>query len=311
MQLASPFSEAVNAAHAARARAAIAWRFQILLGRTAFSAADSLIYAAHIQGVMKRLESSFLANSRIPIGSGTRGSAIRQSSDRDLMLVLKRTEARWDGRLTSSTTVLNRVAGSLRLRFPNTAVGRDGQAVVVGFRDGRYPVDVVPALFDRIDNKIAIYLIPDGYGGWLEASPLVHNRFIARANLSSAGKLKNVAKLVKFWRWCRTPELPLSSFHVEILLATEAVCSGAKSYSSCLYEFFELMTSRECRALRDPCRVSNLIAAANTEAKCDRLYAAVQSSAEHALKALIAEQSGQAMDAVRQWNLVFNGSFPR
>jgi len=301
---------AARAAGALRARAAVTRRFQILLSRTAFTQADVKTYTAHWNGVTQRLKASFASNRQLLIGSAARGSAIRQSSDLDLMVVLRKAEAQWGGRLISSETVLNRVADALRARFWNTGLGRDGQAVVVDFGDGQYPVDVVPAIFDRVENKIPIYLIPDGCGGWMETSPAVHNRFIALADQASAGKLKNVAKLVKYWRWCRTPELPLSSFHVEMLLATERICASVKSYAQCLFELFHLLSKRECRTLRDPLKISGFIYAANTEAKRERLNAAVRTSTVHAAKAVLAEQGGGGMDAVQQWDIVFNGRFP-
>lgn len=293
-----------------RSRAPVFSRFQLLLSRTRFTEADITTYQTHLAGVTRRLETSFKANRRVPIGSAARGSAIRQSSDLDLMMVLKKTEAQCAGGLVSSTTILNKVADALRIRFWNTDVGRDGQAVVVEFRDGMYPVDVVPAVFDRIQNKAPIYLIPDGYGDWIDTSPLAHDRLISQADATGSGKLKNVAKLVKYWRWCRTPELPLTSFHVEMLLATERICSGVKTYSQCLTDFFRVLAKRECRALRDPLGISRSIPAANTDAKRERLNGAVQAAALHSEKAIISELDGQGMDAVYQWGIVFNGGFP-
>ena len=293
-----------------RARMLIADRFQRLLAKTKFTLPEIERYQTHVAGVARRLETSFKLHERIRIGSAARGSAIRQSSDVDLMLVLRMSELRWGDHLVSSFTTLDRVREELQSRFWNTELGRDGQAIVASFQDGQYAIDIVPAGFSGIENKMPIYLIPDGYGGWMTTSPQTHNTFLARANLRSAGKLTHVAKLIKYWRWCRTPELPLSSFHVEMLLAGDGLTEGAKSYAECLVDLFDSLRSRDCRALQDPFRIAGLISAANTAAKLNRVVAAVDFSADHARAALLAEREGSTIEAIRQWNLVFNCGFP-
>src|SRR5260370_2953489 len=150
-----------------------------------------------------------------------------------------------------------------------------------------------------MDDGVPVYLIPDGLGGWLKTSPQTHNRYIAKANLRSAGKLRNVARLIKYWRYCRSPQITLSSFHAEMLLAYSRLGEGPKSYSQCYCELLSLLRTRSCRALQDPANISGLLSFANTEAKLDRGRAAVETSAYHAAKALIAEQQGSAAEAIR------------
>lgn len=103
----------------------------------------------------------------------------------------------------------------------------------------------------------------------------------------------------------------MNSFHVELLLAQANVCSGIKTYGQCLFDAFQLLADRECRALQDPIGISGLVRAANTEAKREKVQAAVADSAFHAVKALLAEAQGDTREAVDQWDLVFDGNFPR
>src|SRR5258708_40351400 len=98
----------------------IASRFQRILTRTQFTDHDRQHLETHLNGVKRRLETSFRMHQHIPIGSGVRGSAIRQSSDVDLMLVLKMPEIRCGDRLVSSFTILDRVRHELESRFGNT-----------------------------------------------------------------------------------------------------------------------------------------------------------------------------------------------
>lgn len=145
----------------------------------------------------------------------------------------------------------------------------------------------------------------------MKTGPQTHNKYIQSADARSTGKLKNVAKLLKWWRICRSPSIPLNSFHVELLLAQEGPCVGVKSYQSCLYEALLLLYRRECRGLQDPCGVAGLVKACDSESKRTRTQAAIHDSAWHAEKAIEAEAAGKISEAYGRWDQVFNGSFPK
>lgn len=294
----------------ARTRAAIKHRFDTLLSRIEPGPREREIYAQHRATVTSRLNNAFNAHQVLPIGSAVRGSAIARYSDLDLLLVLRTDEVKWGSGWKMSSTVLNDARLQLQTRYQNTEVGRDGQAVVVHFADGEHPVDVVPGVFGGFEGKYPAYWIPNGAGDWMKTAPTAHAAYITVADTRSAGKLKNVAKLIKFWRVCRTPEVPLNSFHLELLLAECGICTGVKTYGHCLYAAFQLLADRKCAALQDPVRISGLVRAANTEAKRASVLSAVESARNHAASALIAEEKGQTAEAIRQWNLVFNGYFP-
>jgi hypothetical protein len=298
----------------------VAHRFGLLLKKIELRPADAKTYYGHRISVTKRLQKCFTANRIVPIGSASRGTSIRHFSDIDLMLVLSVKEVRWGDYWKSSNTVLKNIRDQLQDRYTTTEVGRDGQAIVVYFADGQYPVDVVPAVYT---NSVAInftgteiksypvFKIPDGEGGWMDTSPLAHSKYLNLQNLRSRGKLYNVIKLVKFWRSCRLLPIPLNSFHIELLLAKQQICIGAKTYSRCVYEALTELDGRECRALQDPINISGLVKAANTNAKRESAQAAVAFSAQHALSAITAEEDGDIAEALRQWNIVFNGQFPK
>lgn len=294
---------------------AISDRFDTLLGRIQLSDAQAGNLARHRDAVTRRIETSFEVTRTDTIGSSSRGSAIRTTSDLDLMPILRRSEARWGGRKVSSTTVLNNIRAELRDRFRFTDAGKDGEAVVVEFSDGA-KVDVVPAFYvsqEAVYNgrKYPLYEIPNGRGGWLATSPEAHNRYIAAQDARSGGKLKYVTQLLKFWRACRTPHYPLNSFHIELLLADSGLCSVSKSYAQCLHDTFALLAKRACRGLQDPIHISGQVSAANTDAKRLTVLNAAITSAQRAAKALDAEAARRQPEAVSYWDLVFNGNFPK
>lgn len=292
----------------------VADRFSTLLGWTGFTDAQSQQYEGHIRTVKRRLETVFGATNIPVIGSRSRGSAGAFGSDADLLLGLSRDSVRRGETWKHSSTVLDEVRKQLEDRYTQTDVGRDGQAIVVAFSDGKYPVDVVPAVYkgpSAQHNNYPIYWIPDGDGWWMESGPQAHNKYINDADTLSGGKLKNVAKLLKYWRVCRDPAIPLNSFHVELLLAQERVCVGPKSYAMCMYLALKLLSERQLRALQDPVGISGLVKASNTEAKRERALQAINGSLGHAARALVAEAEGPLPEAYNQWGLVFNSYFPK
>jgi Second Messenger Oligonucleotide or Dinucleotide Synthetase domain len=286
--------------------------FNSLLENIEPTGRDSEVYANHQHSVTRRLETAFAANRVELIGSYSRGSSIRHTSDIDLLLVMSRDEVRRGEGWKSSTTVLGHVRDELLSRYPNTDVVRDVHAVVVRFADNQHPVDVVPGFYWQHGGakNYPVFAIPDGKGGWMLTSPQAHNKYIREADERSGGKLKRVAKLIKFWRRCRQPHIPLSSFHVELLLAHEDICAGAKSYALCLNNTFATLANRNCQPLTDPMGIAGEIPAAYTEDKRRRVQDAVMSSAKRAFNALEAEAKGNVREAARLWDLIFNGNFP-
>ena len=127
----------------------------------------------------------------------------------------------------------------------------------------------------------------------------------------SRGKLKFVARLVKFWATCRTPQTPLLSFHIELLLAHSRLCTGGKGYARCVAETLGLLSDRQLAGLRDPVGISAIVSAAKTEAQRRQALSAVGAAAERAARAVVAEETRRLEEAYRLWNLVFNGHFPK
>jgi len=273
---------------------------------------DSELQAAkqHLATIRTRLETEFEVSKVIPIGSFARGTSIRGFSDTDLLAVFRKTVFTWGDNLINSETALEKVRQTLVERYPNSEIYKDGIAIAVSFTDGRQ-VDVVPGIFSSMfREKWPIYLIPDSDGGWMQTCPSLYDAYISGANKESGSKLIYVAELIKFWRECREPRIPLSSFHIEMVLANEEVCKGVKPYSSCILKILQSLARRECRAMRDPYQIAGNIPAVKSSSQRERSLASVINSRNHAQSAVDAEQSGDLNEARRQWDIVFNGNFP-
>jgi len=217
----------------------------------------------HRASVKSRMEKAFALHSMRDIGSHCRGTAIRQYSDLDLMVVLRKDEVTWGGSVVSSDTIIRRVLTELKERFVASDIRRDGLAATIAFGSTKQSLDVVPAVFSRFDRNSMrpVFLIPDGQGSWLETSPQVHDRYFAKSQEASGRKLRKVSQLIKWWKHARASSLPIRSFYVDMVLSAHGTCTGAKTYGQCLYEFFTSLSNGRCGALPDPYGISGNIAA--------------------------------------------------
>lgn len=284
--------------------------FQTLLARIAPLQSEIDAAERHVATIRTRLAEAFVLKGFVRAGSYSRNTFIRGGSDVDLFAVVARDNLRWGGSYVSSDTALGNFGRELKARFPATAIRRDAQAIVLEFSDCH--IDVVPAFFAGMTaGNHPMYAIPNGRGDWMKTSPAQHNAYIRREDEAARGKLRRVAQLIKFWRECRSPRVPLSSFHIEMVLASEGICRGVKSYGECVVEVLQGLAQRECRSLQDPLRISGLLPAVKSEARRDSALASVRYSREHAKSAVRAAYADDPDEACRQWDIVFNGYFPK
>lgn len=288
--------------------------FKLLLSQLEPTGTEDSARRSHGRTIKQALESKFSSVSKVEvIGSHTRDSAVHVHSDVDYLAVLSAADVTWGGELVRSSTTLERTRAALVGRFPKTEVWIDGPVVIVGFGQGKGAVDVVPAFWSGTVSSTSGYPkygIPDGAGGWLESSPQYHGKYIKDANDKAVGKLATTAKFIKAWKYARNPAVPCLGFHVELLLASEATCNGARTYGGMLLDAFRLLRDRNGRALNDPLGVSPRIEVIRSEAERKRLVEAATYAADHSARAINAEVEGKFDEAFRQWDLVFNGHFP-
>ncbi len=284
--------------------------FQLLISRIQPLESENQAARQHLATIRARLETEFEVSKCFAIGSFARGTSIRGFSDTDLLAVFRKAVFTWGDNLINSDTALEKVRVALAERYPNSNVYKDGIAIAVSFSDGRH-VDVVPGVFDSMyKEKWPVYLIPDGSGAWMQTSPSLYDAYLSEANTASGSKMIYVAQLMKFWRECREPRIPLSSFHIEMVLAYEEVCKGVKSYADCMLDILRSLARRECRAMRDPYGIAGNIPAVKTASQRERALASVINSRDHAESAVSADLRNDLAEARRQWDIVFNTKFP-
>jgi hypothetical protein len=218
-----------------------------------------------------------------------------------------------DGSRVASSTTLERTKSALKSRFPGTEVWIDGPAAVVGFGKGAGAVDVVPGVWVGTTDtspQYPVFEIPDGTGGWRRTSPPRHTKYLRDEDARSGFKLSKTIRLLKAWKYAREPKIPVLGFHLEMLLAGEQTCVGAKAYQNCLVEAFRLLRDRKGAALTDPLGIAGWVPAAATEAQRASLTDHAAYAADKAAAAIDAEIAGKIDLAFSHWNLVFNQNFP-
>lgn len=257
-----------------------------------------------IQGAILR---SLQLSRVVRVGSFYKGTAIKNASDLDLFVVVRREDVRWAGDFVLSTTLLDNIRSAIVDRYPNSSIGRDGCAVCVSFANGA-SIDVVPAIFaNPLRTGHPLYLIPDGESGWLETSPDAQRQFFAAADLRAGGKLRRAVQVIKAWAHYREAALPLSSFYVETVLGASGVAEGARTYSAVLADAWQILASRGPSALRDPLGISGHIRPTRTKRQAESVARSLGFAADHARCAYQAECAGATGEAVRQWRILLPG----
>jgi hypothetical protein len=300
-----------SCAGADTAREAISALFAELLASIQPTDADIGRAQSHANSIEAALRESFSVNRLLIVGSHSRGTPVRVSSDVDYFAVVARDDVRWGDDYTGSETVLKNVRTALQDKFKSTEVRKDLQAVVVKFGDGEDPVDVVPAVFlGMSSNSRPLYRIPNGKGGWLETSPDGHNKYIHDADKRSGRKLRGTAQLLKYWRNCRAAAVPIQSFHLELHLAAAGVCRVGMTYAECIAAALERFHVTGCQPIADPLGISGEVPACSTDAKRLAALEAIRSGLGFATDAMASERAGDLVAARCTWRRFFNRAFP-
>lgn len=149
----------------------------------------------------------------------------------------------------NSSTTLRVVKEALHARFPYSQVYVDTPAVVLPFgTDASETTEVVPASFITADSRNnLIYEIPDRAGGWMRASPDVHNAYVAAVNDRLSKKVKPLVRFIKAWKYyCN---VPISSFYLELWVARYATTQSVILYSIDVKTIFQGLWNTQLGAI--------------------------------------------------------------
>jgi hypothetical protein len=128
----------------------------------------------------------------------------------------------------NSGITLTTVAEAMRARFPLTPNIRvSGPGIQIPFGDeGAERVEIIP-VDEKEKTKLGFraFDMPDELGGWKFSAPESHKAYVDEIDTRLNGKLKQLIRLVKAWKFYRN--VPIRSFYLEMrvtaLMATEKV----------------------------------------------------------------------------------------
>ena len=132
------------------------------------------------------------------VGSVGRKTAIKNSSDLDLLFVLpKATYEKYNNYDSNGqSALLQEVKSVLQTRYPRTELRGDGQVVVIIFNN--YTVELVPAFKKSGEG----YYYPDTHNGgsWKTTNPLPEIEACRKSNERSAGIYFDFCHIIRAWK---------------------------------------------------------------------------------------------------------------
>lgn len=133
------------------------------------------------------------------VGSYGRGTAIRGFSDLDMIFRLPyEYYEKYDAyQNNGQSAMLQAVRDSLRKTYKTSAIGGDGQVVVISFTDG-ITFEIVPAFL----NKDGSYTYPDSNNGgrWRVTDPKPEIDAVAAMDSKANGNLKWLCRMMRAWK---------------------------------------------------------------------------------------------------------------
>ena len=142
----------------------------------------------------------------------------------------------------------------------------------------------------------------------MKTSPELQLRVLVDGDGRAGHKLLPLIRLVKGWMFSRSTPIALSSVHLETLLVGSRIAERPCSYAELLHDVFRLINLRRGAAVRDPLGFSGDIPLANSTSKVKAVLDQAEYAMHHAARAA---EARTVDDAVRHWDLVFNGQFPK
>lgn len=132
------------------------------------------------------------------VGSVERGTAIKGSSDLDILFNLpQETYRRFDGYVSNGqSALLQEVKEVLQERYPRTEISGDGQVVVIEF--DKYTVELVPG-FQQFDDSFRYPDTHDG-GSWKKTDPLPEQDECKACNDRSGGIYYDFCHILRAWK---------------------------------------------------------------------------------------------------------------
>ncbi len=162
-------------------------------------------YRSSIESLSKALNEEYYDSDSVDehclvVGSVGRQTAVSNASDLDLLFILPHeVYARFDAyESNGQSALLQEVKTAISRRCPKMNVKADGQAVVIGFTDRGYSIDMVPA-FEQTDGS---FIYPDSNkgGSWKRTDPVPEQDACSNLFKKTDGDGKRLCNALRIWK---------------------------------------------------------------------------------------------------------------
>jgi len=240
-------------------------------------------------------------------GSYGRGTAIGLTSDVDMVFRLPDDlYYQYDAHQgNGQSALLQAVRSAIQETYVSTAIGADGQVVVVPFTDG-ITFEVLPAFLNRLNT----YTFPDSTvgGSWKTTDPKPEIDAIATVDANVNGNLKNLAKMMRAWKaqW----DVPIGGLLIDTL-AYQFIQDWPHRDKSFLYydfmgrDYFNYLAAQNAdqQYWKSPGAGQYVWRKGNFEYKATRCR-------NIALEAIAAATTGHDYTARSHWREIYGTSYP-
>jgi hypothetical protein len=165
---------------------------------------DGGTISSRYKSITRRLNADFWnitsdTSHSLYVGSYGRNTAIQGFSDLDMIFELPASlYFQYDAyQGNGQSALLQAIRASMQKTYSTSAVGADGQVVVVSFQDG-ITFEVVPVF----NNKAGSYTYPDSNGGgsWRTTNPRPEIQAIRDRNNACNGNLIPLCRMMRAWK---------------------------------------------------------------------------------------------------------------
>ena len=266
---------------------------------------------ARYKNVTRRLNIDFWnsfsdTNHSLFVGSFGRDTAIGVS-DLDMIFILpSAVYYQYSSYLyNGQSALLQKVKNSIRLTYPRTEIGGDGQVVVVSFSDGM-KFEVVPVF--KKENNSFIYPDSNNDGRWKITNPKPEIKVIALRNVLCNGNLKRLCKMMRAWK--KKWNVPMGGLLIDTL-AYNFIGKWKFRYKS--YSYYDLM-SRDFffyLANQDPKQLYWRAAGSRQSIWRKGLFEYKAKQCYNlALKAIDYQSKGMNCSARKIWRKIYGAAYP-
>lgn len=165
---------------------------------------NTIIISLRYKAITRRLNKDFYdseseTSHSLYVGSYGRNTAINGFSDLDMIFQLPYSEYvkynNYNG--NGQSALLQAVRNSIRITYPSTDIGADGQVVVVTFTDD-IKFEVVPAF----NNNNGSFTYPDSNNGgsWKVTNPKPEIKAIRDRNIECNKNLVQLCRMMRAWK---------------------------------------------------------------------------------------------------------------